>query len=902
MRFALIRECVSLTGAVTPAESDVSDFFRKSQYDVTIKFGDVMQNGNADSVAQALSEFFSTAVEPILFAGAGVSMLAGLPDWGKLLQEMAEAIRPRDPMTANQMASYVAKGSLTRAADFFLITDELLDSEKGEILKRILNRYDSVPLKPLASLPFKGVITTNFDRSIFDALAIARGRTAREYCLGDQKFVGAAFEQDLFVARIHGAVDYPPSIVLSDTQFRALLTNDAYLDVLSECMLRRSIIFLGFSFYDPAIKFVIERLEKKFGPALPRKHLALLPSTSSAELLTKATRLNLSVFKYDPTDGHAALWRGIEKFAGAIHTTPVRELVTYDHPYSVTKHYLAACYARSTASFTTPLREVVIEGIVSAVLQDAYPKGLSPADIYEGVRKAIGMKGNEIEEQVDDAIRELVDSKSLRKHRNPEGRGTKFAWTELPRETSTLSDALRILSDSVASRGYAMLGWALPQHVRDVVEVFLRDVVHQRGWDLGAAFAAGRAPDNVSYKSLLDECASKLAAFDKQRLAQIFDSLFISPTETESKLLGELGRISFALELAFQAPRSTLFHRAALPRRVYFDANFLMPAFVEGHPHNTTYRSALHRLLDASKRAGTPIQLVTSYGYLNEIISHKNLALEYAREAGADFEMVLRSDASYHGPAKINVFLGGFANSIYNGLATNFIDYMNKVAPYKSESDLRKWLEKQGILIVSSAKTPPYPEIYGLLERANSSRLLRSEGKEIVLVEHDAAQLTLLETDRSNGERSLFVTADRLLLNDIQAGKFSALSEFMISHVGLIQLIDVLIGLGDEDRSLGDLLWSSHLSERKEQLRTVLTLEALDKYNTALTMRMSDVAEAQAERVSKELERKNMRLDSNDPKRRVEAFRSLNTLKADFFENVGISTPLKKTGSGSKFS
>jgi len=267
-----------------------------------------MMEGKSEDVAKALTGFFASAEKPILFAGAGVSMLAGLPDWSGLLNSMAEAIRAKDPLTANQIKSYVAKGSLTRAADFFLITDDVLEVDKFEILKKLLKSYDSAPLKSLASLPFTGVITTNFDRSIFDALAAVReGHTANDYSLGEPKFIQAAFEQDLFVARIHGAVDFPPSMVLSENQFKELLKNDAYLDVLSESMLHRSILFLGFSFYDPAIKFVMDRLEKRFGPALPNRHMALLPSSNAAELITKASRLNLSIVKYDPANRHAAL-------------------------------------------------------------------------------------------------------------------------------------------------------------------------------------------------------------------------------------------------------------------------------------------------------------------------------------------------------------------------------------------------------------------------------------------------------------------------------------------------------------------------------------------------------------------------------------------------------------------
>ena len=164
-------------------------------------------------VADALKTFFEASSAPILFTGAGVSMLAGLPDWKELLRQMAESVRPVDAMTANHMTEYVAKGSLTKAADYFWLTDEVLDGDKYATIKRLLGTYDSKPLVPLASLPFKGVLTTNFDRSIFDAIAMAKKQFPRDYRHGDASFSQAVWETELHVTRIHGCVEVPQSMI-----------------------------------------------------------------------------------------------------------------------------------------------------------------------------------------------------------------------------------------------------------------------------------------------------------------------------------------------------------------------------------------------------------------------------------------------------------------------------------------------------------------------------------------------------------------------------------------------------------------------------------------------------------------------------------------------------------------
>jgi hypothetical protein len=850
---------------------------------------------SSKQVAAALKAFFEASRDPILFAGAGVSMLAGLPDWNALLSQMAESVRSVDAMTANHMVQYVAKGSLTKAADYFWLTDDVLDGDKQATLKKLLGTYDSKSLEPLALLPFKGALTTNFDRAILDAMAVARKKVPRDYRLGDATFSMAVWESELYVARIHGCIEAPQSMVLSESQFNRLLESSPYIDLLTQTFLHKPVLFLGFSFYDPAIKYVLEQIEKRFGPAPPGRHLAVLPDTNASELIQKANRLNISVVKYDPANGHQALWDGIATYSKSLSKAPATAIVATAHPYAATKQYLAACYARSSvASGHTSLREIVIEGLLSALLQEGHPKSLGLPDLHERVRKALGVKGKEIDETVDGAVKELIGAKLIRKHKEEGVKGARFAWIDTPDVASSLNDAIEVLKTSICNRAYVQEGWKPSKQVADVIGAFLREVIHKRGWDLGAAFAAGKAPDNVSFRPVLFECGHKLSAFDRERVERTIESLFQRPTAQEAALLGELGRISFAVELAFQAPRTTLLHRATLPRRLYFDANLLLPAFVDGHPHFKTYGNTLRRLQGASTSAGNKLQLLAYSGYLNEMISHRSAALTYSREAGQDFEALVRSDALYHGSANINVYLGAYVNALENGQPPGFETFLKRVAPYTTESELRRWIDKRQFVTVESQKNATYVKLYGLLERSNAGKL--SNGKQPILVDHDALQLALVEADYQRGEKALFITADRQLYEDVAASQFGHLAEFMVSHVGIVQLVDLLVGLKSDERAFGELLWSNKVSERAQRIRSYLTIEALDRYDAALAMNMHEVVEAQSESIARQLEREGADLESHDPKVRVKAFKSLGTLEANFF--AGMSEAIEKLKKG----
>lgn len=842
-------------------------------------------------ITEALKSFFETSKEPMLFAGAGVSALAGLPDWKNFLLKLAELVRPKDPMVANLMTEYVSKGKFTRAAEFFWTTDEVLVGDKNASIKKLLSTYDSKPLLPLASLPFKGVLTTNFDRSIFEAVAAARKLAPLDYKLGDVSFKQALFETDLHVARIHGCAEVPSTIILSENQFTRLLENEDYLELLSQTFLRKSILFLGFSFYDPAIKHVLDQIEKKFGQGAPGRHIALLPESNASELIQKAHRLNIEVITYAPTDHHKALWDGIAAYASLLSKSPAKPPTTNVHPYSSTKQYLATCFARaSMASEQTSLREIVIEGVLSALLQEAQPKSLGIADIHEKIRMALGIKGREINELIDRGLKSLAAAKLVRKHKEEGQRGPRLVWIGTQSDGSSIEDALQTLTTNIINRAYVQEGWKAPLYIVNIIKMLLRDIVHKRGWDLGAAFATGKAPDIVSIRPQLAECGYRLSSLDTERIERTIESVFEHPTEEEAQILGELGRISFIVELAFQAPRSTLLHKATLPKKLYFDTNVLLPAFVKGHPHYQTFQSTLRRLQEASTKAGNKLCLAACSSYLNEIISHRNNALAYAREAADDFEAIARSDAIYSGPGNINVFVGAYASAIENGRPPGFESFLDQVAPYHTEAELRRWIEAQGFTIAPLLKDETYGELYGILERCNATKL--TKGKEPILVEHDALQLALLEREYQSGERTLFVTADRQLYEDVHTSKYGHLADFMVSHVGIVQLVDLLIGLKSDDRVLGELLWNSHISDESKRIRSYLTIEALSRFDAALAMKMHKVVEAQSEAISKQLERAGMDLETMNPTSRAKAFKTLGTLESNFF--AGMSEAMEK--------
>jgi hypothetical protein len=837
------------------------------------------------SITEALQQFFAEAKHPVLFTGAGVSVRAGLPTWRKLIEQLAEGLRGSHPLMTQIMYECINDGDYTKAIDHFNLSQKMLEGDKQNLLQSIFRNYDANAILPVAQLPVQCCLTTNFDRSILDAFAKSRQQAPRDYKYGDSSFKQAQWEEQFFVARIHGAIEIPTSIVLSESQFNAVLKDDVYADFLGACFTQKNVLFLGFSFYDPAIRNVFEELDRRFGAASAGRHLALLPSDLTSDFLRKADRLNIKVLQYSPDDNHAELWEGINSHVSNTKGTGAKEPQHSDAPFDVTKRYLAACYARAKSHGTSvALKESVTEGIVSAIIQEAAPTTVTRKILLDKVRLALGIQGKEVESIIDNALRALLDAGLCRRLKSEGGRGFDLAWIGEPEKSNSLDAAIELLADSVAKRAYLQEGWKTGQEVKDTITSFFQHLVRRRGWDLGAAFAARRAPDVVSVNALLRYCAVGLAAFDLERLARVCESALQQPSEEESAVLNELGRVSFALEMAFQSPRSVLLHEAVLPRVIYFDASVLLPALVTGHPFCKVYSDAIYQLKKASSKAAINLKLKVCSAYLNEIISHRNNALGYCAQFPTDFHVVAKSDALFHGTANVNVFIGAYANWNETNAPISFDQFLSRVAPYSTEQQLKVWLTEQGFDVFQATKSQRYSDFYSILEMSYASSL--TNGKGPILIEHDAIQLSHLEFDLAKGEKSLFVTADRKLQHAVSLSKHAAVGELMISHIGLIQFIELLLGGMEDGASKTQLLWSSCVSDRTHAIRSYFTSLALQEYDAGMLLTMPAIIDSFADNANKELERLSANLDADDPRSRANAFRILGMLEKNYISGM----------------
>ena len=819
------------------------------------------------NLVDELASFFEDSDSPVAFCGAGVGVKAGLPSWVALMNTLAEKIDDRDPLTGQQIKSCILEGDLESAADYYFMSRRVPTSELYGNFSNLLNQYDSNALLGLISLPFRAFITTNYDKSLHDAFSSHYGKSAMEVHYGDPVLSEALFFDCHYIARIHGRAETPRQVVLTRESLRRAAADETYQSFLIHHLTRSQVLFIGYSFLDPAIRTVMRSLRDQIPTIHQGRHIALLPDGADPDLAQLFQDFSITVQTYSGSDGHSELWQALDtlfKSGGTPQTTSKKGNQGHKS-YQVAKRFLATCYARAKiTSRIEPLHTSVLEGVLVGLLEHEYPSGLTEDEVVNSLSTTFPMPLDYSKKVTSDCLARLRKGNIIEKS------GSRyFAKEDNDREHDALTQSIAKLIQGVANRAKVRENTELNQSELDYTQKLMNEIILKRGWDLGAAFASRRIPEDLDVMAIankvpLDRQAGKIR---KQRIVSALESLFREPEKDETELLVDIGRTSFALELVSQAPRSDYFLGAALPQKIYLDANVLMPAIVPYHPLNSLYEELLNKLISASRDGGSELKVLVFSGFLNEIISHLHNAKSLTRGRKFDSEQGIDRRKFFLGYENMNVFVGAYLSFLSVKEHTSFDQFLNRHAPYSTEAQLKRFLESKGFTIIGDAslyhEDSIYPKLYSWLERKYAKQIER-ERKSGPVLEHDAKQLALLSEDANSGTRALLVTADRGLRKFIGDDRYSDLANLMMSHVGLAQFVDLLIGKVEQTRSMAELVWGTTTSSAAEQIRNRFINLALKEHDVAFLKPMHDLVDELSEDLAMELERRELELGSND--------------------------------------
>jgi Sir2- and TIR-associating SLOG family/SIR2-like domain len=234
---------------------------------------------------EQIASFLSTYSEEIesdnaaIFAGAGLSRAAGFVDWKMLLKSVATSLGLDVEKETNlvALAQYYCNARL---------------GSRGRINKLLLDKFSrDAEITPnhriLARLPISTYWTTNYDKLIEKALEDAGKRPDVKYTI-DQLALTVP-HRDAVVYKMHGDISEPAKAVLiKDDYEKYHLTRQAFITALTGDLVSKTFLFLGFSFNDPNIDYVLSRIRSTYDINM-RTHYCFMKRVDENDCADKET-------------------------------------------------------------------------------------------------------------------------------------------------------------------------------------------------------------------------------------------------------------------------------------------------------------------------------------------------------------------------------------------------------------------------------------------------------------------------------------------------------------------------------------------------------------------------------------------------------------------------------------
>jgi hypothetical protein len=206
------------------------------------------------TTAEFLSQYTQALADhnAAVFAGAGLSIPAGLVDWKRLMRSIASEI-----------------GLDVEKEHDLIAVAQYHQNERGgrhRINQVLLNEFSSRAKttenhKILARLPIQTYWTTNYDSLIEEALRHA-GKTVDIKTTAENVAITLA-HRDSVIYKMHGDISDPATAVITKDDYEAYATTrrgQLFSTALRGDLVEKTFLFIGFSFSDPNLDYILSRI------------------------------------------------------------------------------------------------------------------------------------------------------------------------------------------------------------------------------------------------------------------------------------------------------------------------------------------------------------------------------------------------------------------------------------------------------------------------------------------------------------------------------------------------------------------------------------------------------------------------------------------------------------------
>ncbi|WP_421870151.1 SIR2 family protein [Marinoscillum sp.] len=200
-----------------------------------------------------------------IFAGAGLSAGSGHADWSGLVKDFADELNL----------------DIKKETDLIALVQYHLNANahnRHQLNQKIANEFHhgkqpNENHKILAKLPINTFWTTNYDRLIETALTNENKVVDVKYV--EKHLTTTIHGRKAVVYKMHGDVEHPDDAILSKDDYeRYHKTHATFLNALAGDLVSKTFLFVGFSFTDPNLEFVLSRIRVTF-TSNQRPHYAI---------------------------------------------------------------------------------------------------------------------------------------------------------------------------------------------------------------------------------------------------------------------------------------------------------------------------------------------------------------------------------------------------------------------------------------------------------------------------------------------------------------------------------------------------------------------------------------------------------------------------------------------------
>lgn len=206
-----------------------------------VAFRDILKNLREENLA--------------IFAGAGMSVDSGYVNWSHLLRPIASELdlKIEKEYDLVALAQYHYNKFSSRGKINQILIDEFSD-----------NAISTENHKILARLPIETFWTTNYDRLIEKTLEDVGKRPDVKYTVNQLAYTKS--KRDVVIYKMHGDVEHPENAILIKDDYESYhQVMQPFLTALAGDLVSKTFLFIGFSFTDPNLDYILSRVRLAYG-------------------------------------------------------------------------------------------------------------------------------------------------------------------------------------------------------------------------------------------------------------------------------------------------------------------------------------------------------------------------------------------------------------------------------------------------------------------------------------------------------------------------------------------------------------------------------------------------------------------------------------------------------------